>query len=247
MRNKFMRYTPLMASLGLIVLSLCGCVPVFFGAATTATTTAGEERGLGGAFSDSSIRTQITLKWTAQNPRLLPLVEVTVREGRVLLSGTVDTSEQQIDAIRLIWEVAGVKEVIDKMEVGGGTGMWGYLGDSWITTKMRSNMLAHKHIHSVNYTVKTVKGTLYLMGIALSKKELEIVIDVARNITGVQKVVSYVRIKEQFMSGNTQTLGERQDFSSASPDSLDSSAGTPEAVGVETLDGPNTTSSFDGI
>lgn len=219
---------------------LPGCVPLFFGAATTTTTAAGEERGLGGALSDTSIRARINMKWAGKKPDLLPLVEITVREGRVLLSGTVDKPEQQIEAIRLCWEVNGVKEVIDKMEVGEGTGVFGYLGDSWLTTKMRTAMLADRDIHSTNYTIKTVRGVMYVMGIALSTQELEKVLTRARELAGVEKVISYVRIKEKLISDNADySKAEDLPASEGKP-----TAAPPEPVSVESLESPNTQSSF---
>jgi len=232
------RVFALVSSLSFLVLSLPGCVPVMiFGAATTATTAIAEERGLGGAWSDASIRARINMKWAANNSALLTLVEFSVREGRVLLSGTVDKPEQQIDAIRLVWEVSGVKEVIDKMQVGKGSGFFGYMGDSWITTKLKGAMLGDKDIHSINYTVKTVKGVVYIMGIALSVKELEKVLTCARNMSGVEKVVSYVRVKEHTTVGNTAYSQSEKAFSDESTSNT--------VVGVESLETPNTGSSFD--
>lgn len=232
----------LLISLSLLCVgSLPGCAPtLFFGAASSATTTVAEERGVGGAFSDTSIRSRITMKWATTSPDLLPLVEITVREGRVLLSGTVDKPEQQIEAIRLSWEVSGVKEVIDKMDVGEGNGFFGYMGDSWLTTKMRTAMLADRDIRSVNYTIKTVRGVMYIMGIALSTKELERVITRARNMAGVERVVSYVRIREQTITGNP-SYSQVEDL--PKPDNAPPSE-APEAMSVETLDAPNEGSSF---
>lgn len=227
-----------LALLGMILLTQCGCVPtMIMGAATTTAATMAEERGIGGTFSDSSIRARINMNWAANRSELLPLVEVTVREGRVLLSGTVDNPEQQIDAIRLVWEVSGVKEVIDKMEIGEGTGVFGYMSDSWVTTKLRTKLLTDSDIHSINYTIKTVKGVVYIMGIALSAKELEKVLSLARNISGVERVVSYVRIKEKTTTGNSASFADEGSFPYASENR--------ENVQVESFDQPNTSSSFD--
>ena len=49
-------------------------------------------------------------------------------------------------------------------------------------------------ISDVNYTVETVNGIVYLMGIARSRPELDKVTTHARNIAGVQKVISHVRL-----------------------------------------------------
>lgn len=211
---------------------LGGCLPaLFFGAATTTATAVAEERGIGGALSDSSLKTQITMRWLSKAPPLVRLVEIVVREGRVLLSGTVDTPDQQIEAIRLTWEIAGVKEVIDKIQVGDGKGFMGYMQDSWISGRMKTALLADGDVHSINYTVKTVNGVLYVMGVALSSRELEKVLTHGRSISGVQKVVSYVRLKECLTSSDSGF--EPGDVNVSRDISGESQA--PESVKVEAL------------
>ena len=48
----------------------------------------------------------------------------------------------------------------------------------------------------VNYSIETINGVIYVMGIAQSQDELDRVVNHARNISGVQRVVSYVRLKD---------------------------------------------------
>ena len=100
-------------------LSLQSCAPVaVVGAGGAVMSSASEERGLGGAFSDKSIETQIQFKWSKSRYDLFSALSVTVRQGRVLLTGTVPAPEEQIEAIRLVWTVSGVREVINEIEVG---------------------------------------------------------------------------------------------------------------------------------
>ena len=42
-------------------------------------------------------------------------VSTTVLNGRVLMTGLVDNQEVRIDAVRRVWEVEGVKEVINEI------------------------------------------------------------------------------------------------------------------------------------
>jgi osmotically-inducible protein OsmY len=68
--------------------------------------------------------------------------------------------------------------------------------DTWITTQLRTKILTDTEIFDINYTVETVNGVVYLLGIAKTQEELDRVTDHARNINGVVKVVSHVRLKE---------------------------------------------------
>ncbi len=177
---------------------LSGCAPIVVaGGATAIGSSAMEERGIKGVLSDNSIRAQVNTKWFDHDPTLNESVELSVREGRILLTGTLDTTQQQIDAVRLAWQVEGVREVIDETKVGKGSGVKGYASDTWVTTKLKASLLFEEDIYSNNYSLKTVEGTVYLIGIAQDQEELDRVIDIVRNSKGVKEVVNYVRLKSE--------------------------------------------------
>lgn len=175
-----------------------GCAPVaIFGGATALGMGAAQERGVSGSVSDTYIRTQIIAEWHAHNPHLNEKVELSVHEGRVLLTGSVDKPEEQIDAVRLAWQVKGVKEVIDEMILAKESGLSGYASDSWISTQLRTELIFSDNIQSINYNIKTYNGIVYLIGVAQSPQERDRVIDIARSVSGVKDVVNHVRIKEE--------------------------------------------------
>lgn len=180
-----------------LLLILSGCVPVaVVGLGAVATTAIVEERGVSGTVSDSAIRSGVNATWLKNRAHLITHLSISVREGRVLLTGRVENSEDAVEAIRLTWTVSGVTEVIDRIQIGKSDGLGAYLGDSWITTKIKTSYLTDSDIYSVNYTVKTVDGVVYVMGVAQTQKELDRVLQVARETRGVSKVVTYVRVKE---------------------------------------------------
>jgi len=82
--------------------------------------------------------------------------------------------------------------------VHDGTGVGGYAKDSWIIAKLRARMMFEKRVLSINYNIDCVNGVVYLMGIAQDQDELNRVMHLARNISGVQNVISYVRLKFDF-------------------------------------------------
>lgn len=175
---------------------LQGCVPVaVVGAGTLVGSSAIEERGIGKVVSDTSIRTAINAAWFDHDPQISEMVELSVREGKVLLTGQIDTVQRQIDAVRLVWTVNGVREVIDDTKIGEGSGFGGYASDAWITAKLKTSLMFEGEIYSINYTIKTVESVIYLMGIAQSQAELDRVLEIARSISGVKNVVNYVRLK----------------------------------------------------
>ena len=112
----------------------------------------------------------------------------------MLLTGVVPTPDDRVEAVRQAWQVNGVLEVINEVQVTNRAGITDYLRDVKITSQLRFQMLRDRDISDVNYTVETVNGIVYLMGIARSRPELDKVTTHARNIAGVQKVISHVRL-----------------------------------------------------
>ena len=132
------------------------------------------------------------------NKEIFNPLSLTVREGRVLVAGNLTSHQHHLDAIRLIWEVEGVKEVIDQITVSATKGDFGdYTRDSWITTQLKTRMLLEKKIASRNYNIKTVGAVVYIMGVAESKDELQRVTFLASRIKHVQRVVCSVRFRGQ--------------------------------------------------
>lgn len=214
-----------LASLGLLALTFClqGCAPVaVFGGAAAVGTSAAEERGITGVFSDTQIKTRLNFIYSSRDPDLFSDVDIVVRQGRVLLTGTVETLEKQINAVRYAWEVPGVKEVIDELKVGEADDLSKTAKDAWITTQLKTKLLFDGEVASVNYTLQTVNQVLYVMGVAQDQRELERVLDIARHIEGVKKVVNYAEVK-------TPALHFKEDGSFESP--LKEESSYPQAGG----------------
>jgi osmotically-inducible protein OsmY len=175
---------------------LTGCVGASLGAGAAAGVSVVQERSVGDAIDDVTIRLRINDLWFSENFDLYRRVELQVLEGRVLLSGSVDDPRTRLDAVRLAWQVKGVKEVIDEIEVSGVSSFGEDAQDGWISAQLRTKMMFDKDIRAINYSIETVKGVVYLMGVAQDSAELERVTNHARNLSHVKRVVSYVRIKD---------------------------------------------------
>ena len=153
-----------------------------------------EERGLGGNIDDAAITAKITTLWLQHDPKIFLNVSSEVYERKVLLTGVVDNLEHRLEAAKLVWQIDKVKEVINEIHITGG-GVNEYLKSSWTTAKLLRKITFHKKILSINYNIETVNQIIYIMGIAQNQEELDRVVQHAKNIANVKKVISYVRIK----------------------------------------------------
>jgi osmotically-inducible protein OsmY len=174
---------------------LNGCVGAAIGAGASVATAASKERGLNNAARDLAIRTKISALWLDHSDALLTSADILISEGRVLLTGSVPTQKMRVDAVRLAWKAAGVKEVINEIRVTSSGGTSGFARDGWISTKLKTRLTLDNQVFSINYSIDTVGGTIYLMGIAQNATELERVRNHARQIKYVRRIVSHVIMK----------------------------------------------------
>lgn len=188
----------LFLALAALGLAPAGCTPtgMAVGGAAAAGVAASEERGLQGALNDTEIRLQINHLWLQESEALFREVNLQVQEGRVLLSGNVPDPETRVTAVRLAWQADGVREVINEIEVADTSSLTDLARDTWIATKLKTRLLLDRDVFSINYSIEVVNGTVYLMGIAQNKAELDRVIGHAKDVAYVRRVVSYVRLKD---------------------------------------------------
>lgn len=181
-----------------LYLSLTGCVPAIgLGAYETATVIR-EDRTTGTVIDDATINTTLQHRYFQKDiDNLFADVDVTVHEGRVLLTGVVEKQETVVDAVRMAWNVSGVKEVINELQSSQPTNLKQRSKDIWTSTHIRGRLLVTKGIKNLNYNIETVNSVVYILGVAQDKTELGHVTNIASRTKGVKKVVSHVRIKGQ--------------------------------------------------
>ena len=189
------RHTPL-ALLVAGAFALQGCASALIGAGATAGVIAAQERGIKGAISDTGIRAEINHLWLQKNHQIFIDINLQIHEGRVLVTGATKDPQLRADAIQLAWQASGVREVINEVEVNDEGGVVNYARDTAINTELRARLLFAKDIDSINYSIETVNGAVYMLGVAQDKNELERVTEIARNIANVRRVVSYVLLKD---------------------------------------------------
>jgi osmotically-inducible protein OsmY len=179
-------------------LALGGCPAAIVGglaAAGGAGYAANQERGAAGSVDDFSIKTNIQSAWLQTNPLMQRDLNATVYEGRTLLTGTAPTPEFKAQAKEVAGRVAGVRAVYDEIEVAPGESAWQSAKDTWITSRVRTELAFNANVRSVNYTIETVNQSVYLIGSARSQAELDIATTAARTTPDEKRVVSYVEIR----------------------------------------------------
>jgi osmotically-inducible protein OsmY len=179
-----------------VVLGGCpAAIVAGLGAAGGAGYAANQERGTGGTVDDLTIKTNIQSAWLQTNPLMQRDLNVNVYEGRTLLTGMAPNPEFKAQAKEIASRVQGVRAVYDEIEVAPPESTWDSAKDSWISTRVRTELTFNSNIRSVNYTVETVNKSVYLIGSARDQEELDIATTAARTTPDVKRVVSYVEIR----------------------------------------------------
>jgi osmotically-inducible protein OsmY len=114
----------------------------------------------------------------------------------VLITGQVNSKEQQKQIDTLIKQIENIKEVYNLTHISGTPSVLVQFSDAWITAKVKSKLIACNDIDPGEIKVITENGTVFLMGV-IPPEQAHIAVDLARNTDGVQdviKVFSYLRI-----------------------------------------------------
>lgn len=177
------------------LMSQSACVPAIVGGAAAGGYALAQERSPEDNLKDVATRALISQSWKEFQPELAEDLDATVYVGRVLITGRVPSEAWRDEAVRRAWKVDGVREVYNEIEVGPDAGFWQDTRDTTVSTRVRAELVGDVYVRSVNYMVTTVGGVVYIIGSARSQEELTRVINHARNMPNVRRVVSYVRIR----------------------------------------------------
>ncbi len=173
---------------------LSGCIPAVITGASAVGYGAAQHRSMGTAVDDAKLHSQIKGNMVRHSASMFTSVDVDVHEGRVFLTGKVIDPQHRIEALRLAWLPVGVREVINEIQLVQKRDLKQSAKDTWITTKVKSQLFNNRAVRSINYGVDTINNVVYLFGLASSLQELESAKHTASTVKGVARVVSHVRV-----------------------------------------------------
>ncbi len=177
--------------------SLPGCAGLVVTGGGVTGVAAAQERPLERGAKDIAIASELrSMYLQTQFDELFLSVSVLVVEGRILLTGTVDTEDIRTKAFELATQTEGAIEVMNEIQVAPGYGMTTRLNDTWISTEIRARLLAALGADQIDFWTTTHDSVVYLVGIAENEAEVQQVTDVARNVKGVKKVVNYIILRD---------------------------------------------------
>ncbi|WP_334188039.1 BON domain-containing protein [Noviherbaspirillum sp.] len=172
---------------GVLVTSLQGCVEMAIGTAVVGTLAATDRRTFGAQTEDKTI----TLKGETRVANLVGNgghVNVASFNRRVLLTGEVRDDAMKAAVEREVGAIENVASIVNELEVLGNSSFASRSNDTLITGKVKASFVDARDLYANSIKVVTERGVVYLMG-RVTQREGQMAGEVARGVSGVQKVV----------------------------------------------------------
>ena len=190
-----MKFKNLILIITFILIS--GCVGYSStGVLGTGVSVAMDPRTIGTQIDDSLMQKNLRAKLILMDKGYLLNVKTKVLDGRIFITGKVDTIEEKLKITKLGWEIKGARSVKNDLKIKENFNFKQTAKDVLITSQLRTAMIANKKIKSANYDIDTYKKIIYIYGISQNEEERAEVINEAKQILDVEDVITSIFLVE---------------------------------------------------
>ena len=155
-----------------------------------------DPRTIGTQIDDSIMQKNLAAKIINMNKNYILSVKSKVIDGRIFITGKVDTVEEKFNITKLGWEIKGARSVKNDLRIKDEFNFKQTAKDILITSQLRVAMISNKKIKAVNYNIDTYKKKIYIYGISKDEEERAEVINEAKQILDVEDVIASVLLIE---------------------------------------------------
>ena len=155
-----------------------------------------DPRTIGTQIDDSIMQKNLTAKIINMNKNYKLSVKSKVIDGRIFITGKVDTVEEKFKITKLGWEIKGARSVKNDLRIKDEFNFKQTAKDILITSQLRVAMISNKKIKAVNYNIDTYKKKIYIYGISKDEEERAEVINEAKQVLDVEDVISSILLIE---------------------------------------------------
>ena len=176
---------------------ITGCVGYSStGVLGTGVSVAMDPRTIGTQIDDSLMQKNLRAKLILMDSAYLLKVKTKVLDGRIFITGKVDTVEEKLKITKLGWEIKGARSVKNDLKIKEKFSFKQTAKDVLITSQLKTAMIANKKIKSANYDIDTYKKIIYIYGISQNEEERAEVINEAKQVLDVEDVVTSIFLVE---------------------------------------------------
>ena len=172
-------------------LLLQGCIAAaVVGTAAVGTKAATDPRTVGTQVDDGTLELRVNSALSKDEQiKKEARINVTAYQGKVLLAGQAPTPELASRAKQIAMGVEGTAEVFNEIRQGQPIGLGTASSDTWITTKVKADLMTEKGVPGSDIKVETNKGVVSLSSdVAITDSQKEMAVAIAKKIKGVKAV-----------------------------------------------------------
>ena len=162
----------------------------------TGVSIATDPRTIGTQIDDSIMQKNLSAKLINMDTNYILSVKSKVLDGRIFITGKVETIEEKLKITKLGWEIKGARSVKNDLQIKEKFNFQQSAKDILITSQLRSALIFNKNIKATNYQIDTYKKKIYIYGIALTSEEKDLVISEAKEILDVEDVIASIILVE---------------------------------------------------
>ncbi len=151
-----------------------------------------DPRSLGTQIDDSIMQQNLRARLITADKSYLISVKTKILDGRIFLTGKVNSVEDKLKITKLAWEIKGARSVNNDLQIKEKFDFKRSAKDLLITSQLRAAIIGNKKIKSVNYNIDTYKKIIYVYGIAQNKIERDEVTKEAKQILDVEDVITSI-------------------------------------------------------
>jgi osmotically-inducible protein OsmY len=177
----------------LIFVIASGCVGYSStGVLGTGVSVALDPRSLGTQIDDSIMQQNLRARLLSADKGYIISVKTKILDGRIFLTGKVNTVEDKLKITKLAWEIKGARSVNNDLQIKEKFNFKRSAKDLLITSQLRAALIGSKKIKAVNYNIDTYKKKIYIYGIAQNESERDEVTKEANQILDVEDVITSI-------------------------------------------------------
>ena len=177
----------------LFFIILSGCVGYSStGVLGTGVSIALDPRSLGTQIDDSLMQQNLRARLISADKSYIISVKTKILDGRIFLTGKVNSVEDKLQITKLAWEIKGARSVNNDLQIKEKFDFKRSAKDLLITSQLRAALITSKKIKAVNYNIDTYKKNIYVYGIAQNNIERDEVIKEAKQILDVEDVITSI-------------------------------------------------------
>jgi osmotically-inducible protein OsmY len=181
----------------IIILNLQSCAaPIIGGVGAIAFTSSAQEKGLGTSMNDKVIYVKLRNAIYDWDPSVAENVSLSVDNGSVLVTGKLKNIDTKVQLTKIIWEISGVKEVNNKVQISETNNFKNIAKDLASLGEIKAKLMASKKLNSLNYSIDVVNNIAYISGIASSEEEISIVTQIAQEARFIKEVQNFVKVNK---------------------------------------------------